>query len=103
VEDEMAIAGIPEGDAVKSLRSSTEARFSAIFSSERSSDRRRTILFKNILAPTDGSDLAARAVEQGILFAKEIGAKITALTITEPFQLISAGSRSLSGTAERAA
>jgi nucleotide-binding universal stress UspA family protein len=46
-------------------------------------------LFKNILVATDGSDLAARAVEQGILFAKEIGAKITALTVTEPFQLIS--------------
>jgi nucleotide-binding universal stress UspA family protein len=46
-------------------------------------------LFKNILVPTDGSDLAAKAVEQGVLFAKEIGAKITAVTVTEPFQLIS--------------
>jgi nucleotide-binding universal stress UspA family protein len=46
-------------------------------------------LFKNILVPTDGSDLAAQAVEQGVLFAKEIGAKITAVTVTEPFQLIS--------------
>ena len=44
-------------------------------------------MFKNILVPTDGSDLAARAVEQGILFAKEIGAKITAVTITEPFNV----------------
>jgi nucleotide-binding universal stress UspA family protein len=42
-------------------------------------------LFKNILIATDGSDLAAKAVEQGILFAKEIGAKITAVTVTEPF------------------
>jgi nucleotide-binding universal stress UspA family protein len=46
-------------------------------------------LFKNILVPTDGSDLAAKAVEQGVLFAKEIGAKITALTVTEPFHLVS--------------
>jgi nucleotide-binding universal stress UspA family protein len=46
-------------------------------------------LFKNILVPTDGSDLAAKAVEQGILFAKEIGAKITAATVTEPFHLLS--------------
>jgi nucleotide-binding universal stress UspA family protein len=46
-------------------------------------------LFKNILIPTDGSDLAAKAVEQGILFAKEIGAKITAVTVTEPFHLLS--------------
>jgi nucleotide-binding universal stress UspA family protein len=46
-------------------------------------------LFKNILVPTDGSDLATKAVEQGILFAKEIGAKITAVTVTEPFHLLS--------------
>ena len=46
-------------------------------------------MFKNILVPTDGSDLAGKAVEQGILFAKEIGAKITAMTVTEPFHLLS--------------
>ena len=46
-------------------------------------------MFRNILIPTDGSDLAAKAVEQGILFAKEIGAKITAMTVTEPFHLLS--------------
>jgi nucleotide-binding universal stress UspA family protein len=40
-------------------------------------------LFRNILIPTDGSDLAAKAVEQGVLFAKEIGAKITAVTVIE--------------------
>jgi nucleotide-binding universal stress UspA family protein len=46
-------------------------------------------LFKNILVATDGSDLAAKAVEQGILFAKEIGAKVTAVTVTEPFHVLS--------------
>jgi nucleotide-binding universal stress UspA family protein len=46
-------------------------------------------MFKNILISTDGSDLAAKAVEQGVLFAKEIGAKITAATVTEPFHLLS--------------
>jgi nucleotide-binding universal stress UspA family protein len=43
------------------------------------------MLFKNILVATNGSDLAVKAVEQGVLFAKEMGAKITAVTITEPF------------------
>jgi Universal stress protein family len=52
-------------------------------------DRRRTTLFNNILIATDGSDLAAKAVQQGVLFAKEIGAKITAVTVTEPFHLLS--------------
>jgi nucleotide-binding universal stress UspA family protein len=47
------------------------------------------MLFKNILVPTDGSDLAVKAVEQGVLFAKEIGAKITAATVTKPFHLLS--------------
>jgi nucleotide-binding universal stress UspA family protein len=46
-------------------------------------------MFRNILIPTDGSDLAAKAVEQGVLFAKEIGAKITAVTVTEPSNLLS--------------
>jgi nucleotide-binding universal stress UspA family protein len=57
-----------------------------ICSSERSRGRQEeTYMFKNILVPTDGSDLAAKAVEQAVLFAKEIGAKITAVTVTEPF------------------
>ena len=46
-------------------------------------------MFNNILVPTDGSDLAAKAVEQGVRFAKEIGAKITAMTVTEPFHFLS--------------
>jgi len=46
-------------------------------------------MFRNILIPTDGADLAAKAVEQGVRFAKEIGAKITAVTVTEPFELVS--------------
>jgi nucleotide-binding universal stress UspA family protein len=46
-------------------------------------------MFTNIMIPTDGSDLAAKAVEQGVLFAKEIGAKITAVTVTEPSDLLS--------------
>jgi nucleotide-binding universal stress UspA family protein len=46
-------------------------------------------LFKNILVATDGSDLAAKAVEQGILLAKSVGAKVTAVTVTEPFNVLS--------------
>ena len=46
-------------------------------------------MFKNILIPTDGSDLATKSVEQGVLFAKEIGAKITAMTVSKPFHLLS--------------
>jgi len=51
--------------------------------------RHEGTMFKNVLIATDGSDLAAKAVAQGILFAKEVGAKITALTVTEPFSVLS--------------
>jgi len=46
-------------------------------------------LYKNILIATDGSELAAKAVDHGLVFAKEIGAKITAVTVTEPFHVFS--------------
>src|SRR5690349_5344394 len=55
-------------------------------------------MFKNILITTDGSDLAAKAVEQGILFAKEIGAQITAVTVTEPFHVLSLAPSELEST-----
>jgi nucleotide-binding universal stress UspA family protein len=55
-------------------------------------------LFKNILIATDGSELAAKAVEQGVRFAKEIGAKITAVTVTEPFNMLSQAASQLEYT-----
>jgi nucleotide-binding universal stress UspA family protein len=60
--------------------------------------REENSMFRNILIPTDGSDLAAKAVEQGVLFAKEVGAKITAVTVTEPFHAISVKPRQLEYT-----
>jgi nucleotide-binding universal stress UspA family protein len=54
-------------------------------------------MFSNILIQTDGSDFPAEAVEQGVLFAKEIGAKITAVVVTEPFHLLSASPSQLEG------
>ena len=44
-------------------------------------------MYKNILIPTDGSDLAATAVKHGVNFAKEIGTKVIGVTVTEPFHL----------------
>jgi nucleotide-binding universal stress UspA family protein len=46
-------------------------------------------MYKSILLPTDGSELANRAVAQGIALAKEIGARITAVTVVEPFAVFS--------------
>src|SRR5271169_1375979 len=44
-------------------------------------------MYKNILIPTDGTDLSAKAVKQGIAFSKSIGAKVTALTVSTPFHI----------------
>lgn len=42
-------------------------------------------MYKHILLPTDGSQLSATAVREGVKFAKEIGARVTALHVTAPF------------------
>lgn len=42
-------------------------------------------MYKHILIPTDGSDLSRQAIEHGIALAKAVGAKVTVLTVTEPF------------------
>ncbi len=42
-------------------------------------------MFKKILIPTDGSSLSAQAANKGVCFAREIGAEIIALHVTQPF------------------
>lgn len=42
-------------------------------------------MFKHILVPTDGSELSDDTVEKAVMFAKEIGAKITFFCGIEPF------------------
>jgi len=45
-------------------------------------------MYTNILIPTDGSELAGKAVEHGIDLAKRIGAKVTVLTVLPPFHTL---------------
>ncbi|NYT22737.1 universal stress protein [Alcaligenaceae bacterium] len=42
-------------------------------------------MFKKILIPTDGSPLSAQAANKGVCFAREIGAEVVALYVTQPF------------------
>jgi len=44
-------------------------------------------MFKHILIPSDGTDLSRKAVLYGVQLAKECGAKVTALTISEPYRV----------------
>jgi nucleotide-binding universal stress UspA family protein len=46
-------------------------------------------MFKHILIATDGSQLAEKAVAQGIELAKHLGAKVTAVTVTEAWDALS--------------
>jgi nucleotide-binding universal stress UspA family protein len=41
-------------------------------------------MYTHILIPTDGSELAGKAVHHGIALAKRIGAKVTLLTVLSP-------------------
>ena len=38
-------------------------------------------MFKHILLPTDGSELSTAAIQQGIRFAKSIGARVTGFCV----------------------
>ncbi len=42
-------------------------------------------MYAHILIATDGSELAGRAVEQGLTLAKTLGSKVAAVTVTEPW------------------
>jgi nucleotide-binding universal stress UspA family protein len=42
-------------------------------------------MYRNILIATDGSDLSASAIRQGISLATDLAAKVTAVTVSTPF------------------
>ena len=42
-------------------------------------------MFRHLLVPTDGSPLSAKAARAAVDFAREVGARITALSVAEPF------------------
>ena len=58
-------------------------------------------MYKHILIPTDGSPLSANAVEQGISFAKFLGAKVTGITVSIPFHTFGLDPMMVRDTAEQ--
>jgi nucleotide-binding universal stress UspA family protein len=46
-------------------------------------------MFKHILIATDGSELSDKAVVEGLTLAKALDAKVTAVTVTEPWDALS--------------
>jgi nucleotide-binding universal stress UspA family protein len=55
-------------------------------------------MYTNILIPTDGSELAEKAVQHGIALAQRIGAKVTALTVLPPFHTFTTDTRMIEDT-----
>lgn len=57
-------------------------------------------MFKQILLPTDGSDLSERAVLAGISFAREVGGQVIGLTATPEFHTFTLNAEMLEETEE---
>jgi len=55
-------------------------------------------MFKQILLPTDGSDLSERAVLAGISFAKELGSEVVGLTVVPEFHTFTIDTEMLEDT-----
>jgi nucleotide-binding universal stress UspA family protein len=48
-------------------------------------------MFKHILIATDGSELAGKAIAAGFDLARQLRAKVTAVTVTQPWTAIAKG------------
>jgi len=57
-------------------------------------------MFNHILVATDGSLLSEAAVDKTMALAREAGAKVTVVTATEPFHVVSTDSKQLAYTKE---
>src|SRR5688500_13929635 len=57
-------------------------------------------MFKHVLIPTDGSELSMKGVLQGLSYAKEANARVTALMATYSFQTFAYSPESVNATPE---
>lgn len=55
-------------------------------------------MYVQILIATDGSELAGRALDQGLRLAKTLGSQVTIVTVTEPAAIIGGGYATVAGT-----
>lgn len=52
-------------------------------------------MFQHILIPTDGSLLSDSALDSGLRFARDSGARVTVVAVTEPFVILSMEARQM--------
>jgi nucleotide-binding universal stress UspA family protein len=48
-------------------------------------------MYKHLLIATDGSELAQKAIDHGLALTKALNAKVTAVTVTEPWTSVVTG------------
>lgn len=58
-------------------------------------------MYKNILIATDGSELSAKALHQGLRLAKALGAQVRVATATEPWEAVVIGEVAVVVTPQR--
>ncbi len=58
-------------------------------------------MYQHILLPTDGSDLSTAAICEGVSLARALGAKVTVITVTEPYHAISPDAVTIADTPEK--
>jgi nucleotide-binding universal stress UspA family protein len=63
-----------------------------------SRERGAAFMYKNVMIPTDGSELAEKAVRHGLAFSKEIGAKVTVVTVLPPFHIFTTDTQMIEDT-----
>ncbi|MBB6013992.1 MULTISPECIES: universal stress protein [Aquamicrobium] len=57
-------------------------------------------MYRHILIATDGSELAARGIEQGLALAGPLGAKVTVLSVSQPLDTAAARAAAIGGIAD---
>lgn len=57
-------------------------------------------MFKHLLLPTDGSELSMAAVREGIRFAKEADARVTGVSVTPQFHVLTFNTTMIEDTKE---
>ena len=55
-------------------------------------------MFKHILIPTDGSPLSTTAIQNAMQLARDVKARVTVITVMEPFHIFSMDSVQLADT-----
>jgi nucleotide-binding universal stress UspA family protein len=57
-------------------------------------------MYRHILIPTDGSELSKKAIEHGVALAKQLGAQVTAVTVSTPFHIFAVEPAAVTDSAE---